>query len=95
MAHLQAAGVRAAAVQNPQDLNEVDPQLASHGTFFEMDHPVIGVARFEGYPARTTGKGVDHWRSAPLVGEDNDYVFGELLGLDPDERERLTREGVI
>jgi crotonobetainyl-CoA:carnitine CoA-transferase CaiB-like acyl-CoA transferase len=49
MGYLQAAGVRAGAVQNPRDLNEVDPQLAHRGTFFEMDHPVIGPARFEGY----------------------------------------------
>ena len=95
MAHLQAAGVRAGAVQNPQDLNEVDPQLAHRGTFFEMDHPVIGTARFEGFPAHLTASGPDHWRSAPLVGEDNDYVFGRILGISEEERAELFAEGVI
>ncbi len=95
MSHLQSHGVSAGAVQHSGDLNEVDPQLAHRGAFFEMDHPVIGVARFEDFPARMSGKGLDHWRSAPLVGEDNDYVYGEILGLDPDEREKLTHEGVI
>ncbi len=95
MAHLQAHGVRAGVVQNPQDLNERDPQLAHRGTFFEMDHPVIGPARFEGFPARMSGQGPDHWRSAPLVGEDNDYVFGQVLGLDEAELAELHQQGVI
>lgn len=95
MDRLQQRGVRAGAVQNSRDLNEVDPQLAERGAFIEMDHPVIGISRFEGWPARMSRKGPEFWRSAPLLGEDNDYVFGELLGLDPDERERLTREGVL
>ena len=95
MTHLQSCGVRAAAVQNSQDLNEVDPQLAHRGTFFEMDHPVIGPARFEGFPAIMSGAGPDHWRSAPLVGEDNDYVFGHLLGIGEEERAQLVEEGVI
>ncbi len=53
---------RPGAVQNAEDLNETDPQIAHRGVFFEMDHPVIGRARFEGNPftfsrdhVRTTG----------------------------------------
>jgi crotonobetainyl-CoA:carnitine CoA-transferase CaiB-like acyl-CoA transferase len=92
---LQGHGVRAGAVQNPEDLNEVDPQLAHRGTFFEMDHPVIGPARFEGFPSLMSGEGPDHWRSAPLLGEDNDYVFGQLLGIDEAERAELSEQGVI
>jgi crotonobetainyl-CoA:carnitine CoA-transferase CaiB-like acyl-CoA transferase len=95
MTLLQAHGVRAGAVQTAQDLNEVDPQLAHRGVFFEMDHPVIGAARFEGFPAQMSGSRPDHWRSAPLVGEDNDYVFGQILGVPPDELEDLAAEGVI
>jgi crotonobetainyl-CoA:carnitine CoA-transferase CaiB-like acyl-CoA transferase len=95
MHHLQAHGVRAGAVQNPEDLNEVDEEVASRGTFFEMDHPVIGPARFEDFPGRLSEGAPDHWRSAPLVGEDNHYVFGDLLGLDKDELEELSQQGII
>lgn len=95
MTELQGAGVAAGAVQNAQDLNEADPQLAARGTFFELDHPVIGTARFEGTPI-TFSRTVQHtWRSAPLLGEDNHYVFGDLLGLDPDQIAGLEQEGVI
>lgn len=92
---LQRAGVPAGAVQNARDLAETDPQIAHRGTFFELDHPVIGVAKFEGTPIRFTRTVQQNWRSAPLLGEDNDYVFGDILGLDRAEIAELTAEGVI
>jgi crotonobetainyl-CoA:carnitine CoA-transferase CaiB-like acyl-CoA transferase len=95
MHRLQRAGVRAGAVQDARDLTETDPQIRSHGTFFELDHPVIGPALFEGLPFVSTRMKPDHWRSAPLLGEDNAYVYGNLLGLDEDEQAGLAAEGVI
>jgi crotonobetainyl-CoA:carnitine CoA-transferase CaiB-like acyl-CoA transferase len=92
---LQDAGVRAGAVQNAEDLNETDPQLEHRGVFFEMDHPVIGEARFEGVPIHLSGTAADHWRSGPLLGEDNEYVFKHLLGLGDDELADLAATGVI
>jgi len=92
---LQQAGVPAAAVQNSQDLAEFDPQIAARGTFFELDHPVIGEAKFEGTPIHFQRTVQENWRSAPLLGEDNDYVYGEILGLDPEEIAELAAEGVI
>jgi crotonobetainyl-CoA:carnitine CoA-transferase CaiB-like acyl-CoA transferase len=95
MHRLQAAGVPAGAVQNSRDLAEVDAQIAHRGTFFELDHPVIGPALFEGNPMTFSRTPQDNWRSAPLLGEDNDYVFGELLGLSADERADLSDRGAI
>ena len=91
---LQDAGVRAGAVQNAEDLNESDPQLAHRGIFFEMEHPVIGTARFEGVPIRFSDIAADNWRSGPLLGEDNDYVFRELLGVGDAEYAELAATGV-
>jgi crotonobetainyl-CoA:carnitine CoA-transferase CaiB-like acyl-CoA transferase len=95
MDRLQEAGVPAAAVQDARDVNERDPQLAARGLFFELDHPIIGPARFEGVPFRADGFGPDHWRSAPLQGEDNAYVFQEVLGLDDGTYDELFDAGVI
>lgn len=92
---LQAAGVPAGAVQNAEDVNEHDPQMAHRQIFFEMDHPVIGEARMEGAPFTSTAFEADHWRSAPLLGEDNRFVFGELLGLSGDELDELEATGVL
>ncbi len=37
----------------------------------------------------------DNWRSGPLLGEDNEYVFKELLGVADDEFAELTASGAI
>lgn len=95
MHRLQAAGVTAGAVQNPQDLDERDPQLAHRETFFDLDHPVIGEARFEGSPVLFSRTEQDNWRSAPLLGEDNQHVFTTLLGMPSDEVAELTEEGIL
>jgi crotonobetainyl-CoA:carnitine CoA-transferase CaiB-like acyl-CoA transferase len=95
MTVLQDAGVRAGAVQDAQDVNELDPQMAHRDVFFELDHPVIGEARFEGVPFTSSSFAADHWRSAPLLGEDNEYVMTTLLGLSVDKYHALEREGVL
>jgi crotonobetainyl-CoA:carnitine CoA-transferase CaiB-like acyl-CoA transferase len=92
---LQAAGVPAGAVQTAEDTNDHDPQIAGRGLFFELDHPVIGEARFEGTPIQFSRTVQENWRSAPLLGEDNAHVFKGLLGVDDDEYEALAAEGAI
>ena len=95
MQALQAEGVPSGAVQNAEDLNERDPQAADRGVFFEMDHPVIGPARFEGTPIHFSSMGQDNWRSAPLLGEDNEYVFKQIVGVSDSEYDQLQAEAVI
>jgi crotonobetainyl-CoA:carnitine CoA-transferase CaiB-like acyl-CoA transferase len=92
---LQRRGVPAGRVQNGRDLVENDPQLAHLGTFFELDHPVIGPAKFEGVPLHFSRMRPDHWRSAPLLGEDNEYVFKQIVGLADAEYDDLVIQGVI
>jgi crotonobetainyl-CoA:carnitine CoA-transferase CaiB-like acyl-CoA transferase len=95
MHRLQAVGIAAGAVQTTEDTIDHDPQIASRGLFFELDHPVIGEAMFEGTPIRFSRTVQENWRSAPLLGEDNAHVFKTLLGLSADEYEALAEEGVI
>jgi crotonobetainyl-CoA:carnitine CoA-transferase CaiB-like acyl-CoA transferase len=92
---LQRAGIPAGAVQDAEDVNERDPQMAARGIFFEMDHPVIGAARFEGVPIRASDFEPDNWRSGPLLGEDNAFVYGQLLGLSAEQITDLAQRGVI
>ena len=86
----------AGAVQNAEDLNEHDPQIAHRGVFFEMDHPVIGPARFEGNPftfsrhrARQLALG------ARCSARTTTTCSRTSLGLDDDEYDELSAEGVI
>jgi crotonobetainyl-CoA:carnitine CoA-transferase CaiB-like acyl-CoA transferase len=47
------------------------------------------------YRSLTTQFAPDHWRSGPLLGEDNDYVLGSVLGYSTDDIAALAAEGVI
>lgn len=91
---LQRAEVPAMAIQNESD-KEHDPQLDARGLYVRLDHPVCGPSRFEGTPIKFSRSAPDLWRSAPFVGEDNDYVFREIMKMDPAEIVDLREAGVI
>lgn len=92
---LQQHGVRASLVQDAEDVVDRDPQLAHRGLFVEMDHPEIGPAPFEGTPFLANASKPVHWRSSPLLGEDNEYVFKELLQMPSEQFADLHDSGVI
>jgi crotonobetainyl-CoA:carnitine CoA-transferase CaiB-like acyl-CoA transferase len=86
--------VAAGASLNIKDLVS-DPQLKARRFFVEIEHPVIGRMTLPGLPWRPAGRQKGNYSSPPLLGEHNDYVFGELLGLPGEEIARLQEEKVI
>ena len=90
---LTQAGIAAAPSRDADDLFH-DVHLQARGAFVEVDHPEVGPRRFPGAPWLMSGPGVEP-RCAPLLGEHNDYVFRQLLGLSEDEVARLHRDGVV
>jgi crotonobetainyl-CoA:carnitine CoA-transferase CaiB-like acyl-CoA transferase len=91
---LQAAGV-AAFPPMANYMLDSDPHLAERGFWVEKEHPEIGVKRHAGIPWRMSETACDVWRAAPTLGQDNDYVYGELLGLSADEIAALVERKVI
>jgi benzylsuccinate CoA-transferase BbsF subunit len=94
MALLQSVGVPAGVVQNARDLLERDPHLRERGYFVTLEHPEAGPARYHRL-AFQLSETPAQFRPAPLLGEHNDYVFGELLGLGEDEINHYIVEGII
>jgi len=94
MALLQKNGVAAGVVQNARDLAQ-DPQLKERGFFIELDHPEMGKIISDATPIRLSDTPPGYSRPAPLPGQDNDYVYGELLGLSGGEINRLKEQRVI
>ena len=94
MTLLQKNGVAAGVVQDTRDLAQ-DPQLKQRGFFIELDHPRMGKTVSDATPVRLSDTPPGYSRPAPLPGRDNDYVYGELLGLSKGELARLKERGVV
>lgn len=95
MARLQAVGVAAGVVQNVEDQLQRDPQLAARGFFEEIEHLVKGTVVANGIPLGLTGTPGRTGRAGAAIGQDNDYVFGALLGMTPEEIRHYVERGAI
>ena len=91
---LQSAGISAAPYLSPERVF-TDPQLRDGGFFTthtasdgkQRDLPALGWRFADGPEPRIT--------AAPVLGEHNDYVYGELLGLSDNEVAELTEQQII
>jgi crotonobetainyl-CoA:carnitine CoA-transferase CaiB-like acyl-CoA transferase len=94
MTWLQVAGITAGVVQDARDLAN-NPQLRSRGFFVELDHPELGNTVSDAVPIRLFRTQARYRRAAPTLGQDNDYVYRELLGMNIDDINALREQGVI
>ena len=91
---LQQAGVPAQAVLDDVDLYN-DLHLKARGFFQRLRHPAAGEHDYPGLLWKLT-KADQSVRLPPnTLGEHNDYVYGEILGMSAKEIEGLRGEGII
>ena len=69
--------------------------LEERDFFVDIDHPEMGRVRLARLPWRLNDNPRGNYEHAPLLGEHNDYVFGELLGMSGEEIARLKEEQII
>jgi len=94
MTLLQKSGIAVGVVQSARDLAQ-DPQLKERGFFVELDHPQMGRTVSDASPVRLSDTPPGYSRPAPLPGQDNNYVYGKLLGLSKGEMDKLKKQGII
>ncbi len=92
---LQESGLCAGVVENSRDRLNWDGQLAHRGTYAIFEHSEMGPRRHETVAAKLSGRLPRPKRGAPLMGEDNDYVFKDLLGLSEAEMATLVEADII
>lgn len=96
MHDLQRAGVAAGVVQTTEDMVVRDPQFAARNRFVRVDHPEMEKPLLvEGTTFKLSRTPGCIRRRAPLLGEHNDYVFQQVLGLTEDEVNEYMVEGAI
>ncbi|MGD2201571.1 MAG: CoA transferase [Candidatus Bathyarchaeota archaeon] len=91
---LTETGVPVGAVR---DLDQVmDCQHAqAREMFINVNHPTLGETLLPGFPIKFSETPGDNKSPAPLLGQHNVRVYGELLGITEEEVQRLKTEGVI
>ncbi len=97
---LQEAGIRAGVVQNAEDLAN-DPHLLDQNYYVQTQHPSLGKTFSDRSPIRfmedsSTGPYSESgFKPAPLLGEANEYVYMDLLGLTQKEYKTFIQKGII
>ncbi len=95
MLQLQHAGVAAGVVQTAEDLFEHDFQLKAREHYVWVDHVETGSQPADQVAFRFNVLDTRPERAAPCMGEHNDFVFQELLGLSMDEMNDLIIDNVL
>jgi crotonobetainyl-CoA:carnitine CoA-transferase CaiB-like acyl-CoA transferase len=92
---LQGARICAGIVANGADVCERDPQLAFRRFWRPVPLPDGGITHVSGIAFELSATPGAIRTNAPFVGENNEYVLGELLGLGANERAQLIADGVV
>jgi crotonobetainyl-CoA:carnitine CoA-transferase CaiB-like acyl-CoA transferase len=91
---LQRSHVPAMEVMSEVRLLE-DVHLSARGWFQERSHPEVGTFKYIGHPWRADGINLAWGRPVPSFGEDNNYVYKQILEYSDAEIADLTERGLI
>ncbi|HEX6311983.1 MAG TPA: CoA transferase, partial [Acidimicrobiia bacterium] len=91
---LQARGLEAVPVADFGDVHD-DPQVAARDHFVALTHPFLGQGLYERNGFRLSAARSGYSRPGPTLGQDNDFVLGEVLGLSAARREALAADGAF
>jgi benzylsuccinate CoA-transferase BbsF subunit len=72
-----------------------DPHFRERNIVVEVDHPKSGTETFYGIPWKLSETPGEIRRSGPLLGQNNEYVFKDLLGMSQENFDQLVEEKVI
>ena len=91
---LQMHGVPAGPVENWKD-TYADPQLNARDFFQTITQKDCGTHRYPGWPWKLSETPCRVNHPPCMLGEDNDYVYKEVIGMNDKEIAKLTEQNVI
>ena len=94
MGILQNAGVAATPCADTEDRFS-DPHFQERQNIVNIEHPVTGLDFIPNVVCNLSETPGEIRRPAPMLGEHNQYVYGELLGLSKEKIEQYMEEKII
>jgi len=91
---MQKAGVPSGVVATGEDLHR-DPQLKCRGHFTTVNHTEMGPIPCDNAPFKLSKTPCEIRKAAPCLGEDNEFICKNILGLPDEEFVQLIQEGVL
>ena len=92
---INAAGVPASPINDLYQISH-DPHIVEdRQMFIPVKHPVIGDMRVNGNPVKLLDMMPEVVTCAPALGQHNEEIYGQLLGLDKEQLEALAEDHVI
>jgi crotonobetainyl-CoA:carnitine CoA-transferase CaiB-like acyl-CoA transferase len=91
---LQKEGVAAGVVSTNRDLSN-DPQLRHRDAVWYLHHPEMGLHGYDNWSFELSLTPAEGKMPAPCLGEHNEYVYTQILGLSQEEFITLLNEGVF
>ncbi|HUF54306.1 MAG TPA: CoA transferase [Dehalococcoidia bacterium] len=91
---LQEAAVPAGVAQRSSDLLK-DPQLAHRAFHHYMEHPEMGNIPYTGHEFRIRGYNSGPRFPAPCLGQHNEHVMREILGMTDEEMAEVVAAGAV
>lgn len=92
--NFQSFGVPCGIVQSPEEMH-ADPQLTHRHHYWKLEHPAMGLRTYDGPAFRLSKTPGELTKAAPLLGEDNEYVMKDIVGLSDDEFIELLADGAF
>jgi crotonobetainyl-CoA:carnitine CoA-transferase CaiB-like acyl-CoA transferase len=71
------------------------PQIAAREMMLDVEHPTLGTLTLPGIPVKLSASPGAVRKAPPLVGEDNDRVYRDVLGFTEREVAQLRADGAI
>lgn len=90
-----AAGVPAAPIYDIKAVMENDHIANVREMFLDCEHPTAGHLRINGNPVKLMDSMPRLRTPAPALGQDNESVYGQMLGLSAEEVSALKSNGVL
>ena len=91
---LQQAGVAAGPLQTAAE-KFACPQLESRGFFQHLDSDAVGRQLYPGLTWKMARTPNELRRAAPTIGQDNEYVYKQVVGMSDEEYREHVASGMI